>query len=136
MTDEPDAEFLYRAVDTQYAGPCDEYGEPTGYPGPIGVRILALEILKRTPCGAWIWDYEFSPDRRRFVNLQATKRYACPTKKEALESLAARRRRQAGIYEARAVTAREVARIAERMIKTGTEESFYGRDYNLGPSPQ
>ena len=65
-----------------------------------GVRIPYMyeyPVIKTTPCGAWI---ELALGERRFVNFQARKRYACPTKADAIESFRARKRRQMAILTA------------------------------------
>jgi hypothetical protein len=61
-------------------------------------------------------------DHSQFVLLTARKRYACPTEKEALESLVARRERQESIYLARASRARETIERAKSML--GLENSW------------
>ena len=86
-------EYLYRATTQRFAGcsisvgGCEDY-----YVTAPRVMIRAYLVLKRTPKGAWIkvggWPFE---DEKRFVLLTARKRFACPTKAEALESLVARK---------------------------------------------
>lgn len=62
------------------------------------IHCLSIPVLKETPKGVWI-GYHW--DDRRFVLRDARKRYACPTKLEALESFRQRKRRQYEIYRAR-----------------------------------
>jgi len=50
---------------------------------------------------------------KKFVLTGATKRFACPTKEEALKSFKARKRRQISILEAQAKHAREALHKAE-----------------------
>ena len=52
-------------------------------------------VVSVTPTGAWIDVF----GRKRFVKLNARKRYACPTEVEALESFRARKRRQIRILK-------------------------------------
>lgn len=59
-------------------------------------------VIKETPCGAWISHY----GGKKFVNLGAKKRYACPTEKEAFESFQARKRKQVGILTHRLAEAK------------------------------
>lgn len=122
MTDEPiePPEYWYRADDIQYAGPLNEYDEPTGSPGPVRVRVFEIRVHHHTRCGVVLCEY--SGLRRRFVNRSTNKRWACPTKEEALRSLIARRKRQAEIYEARAKQARRMLSIAEAMLRRGDED--------------
>lgn len=72
--------------------------EPTEYP-----------IIKDTPCGAWVDDY----GRKRWVNLEATKKFACRSKDEALASFIARKRRQIEILERQLADARRALKKAE-----------------------
>lgn len=52
-------------------------------------------VISATPTGVWIDVL----GRKRFVKLNARKRYACPTEAEALESFRARKRRQIRILK-------------------------------------
>lgn len=60
-------------------------------------RLMLVEttfvVLRYTPKGAWIDEY----GTPRFILTSARKRYACPTKEEALASYHARKRRQVEI---------------------------------------
>ena len=87
-------------------------------PSPIAdrthVRCLAIEVLKHTPKGVWLYD---ATQNRRFVLRAARKRWAAPTRREALESFIARKGRQIRILNAavdRAHRAREIAEAALR----------------------
>ncbi len=87
----------YRYDDTHYAPSLDESENPVGE-GQTRVHLYELTVKKITPKGVWVaWGF-CAP---RFILLTATKRYACPTKAEALESLRRRRERQRSIYMAR-----------------------------------
>lgn len=62
----------------------------------ITVRMDAFEVLRTTPKGVWLdvptaWHAD---ERRRFVRREARKRWACPTRAEAIESLRARNSRR------------------------------------------
>lgn len=59
-------------------------------------------VIKETKCGVWIDIY----GQKRFVNLEAKKKYACRTEEEALESYRARKRRQIKILEHRLAEAK------------------------------
>jgi len=78
------------------------------------VEYDTYEVVKETPCGYWIvheydiplYDYDikrryFLKDHTRWVHKHSRKRYAYPTKKEALNSLIIRRTRQVDILKAR-----------------------------------
>ena len=101
---------LYRYEDVMYAGPVDEYGDNSG-PGELRVELREYEVVKTTPKGAWI--RRSSIDSKRFVNLQARKKYACPTIEEAAESFRARKNAQIRINQARVVRAQRALHILD-----------------------
>jgi hypothetical protein len=74
-------------------------------------------ILSRTPRGTWIDVF----CRKRFVLDGARKRYACPTKEEALESYRARKEKQIGILEHQLARAR-----AALNLKADGEREYFG----------
>jgi acetolactate synthase regulatory subunit len=55
----------------------------------------------------------------RFVRFDARKRYACPTKREALVSFVARKNRQVSILSSQIERARKVRAVADCMIHKG-----------------
>ncbi|NTU49360.1 MAG: hypothetical protein HGA87_00435 [Desulfobulbaceae bacterium] len=65
------------------------------------VRLLLsrFSLVKETPCGYWVDPMVGSYARKkvRWVSKTARKRYAYPTKAEALDALIARKRRQKAI---------------------------------------
>ena len=58
--------------------------------GDVRIFEQVLKVLKETPKGVWLND----SGNRRFVLRDARKRFACPTRQEALESFIARKRLQ------------------------------------------
>jgi hypothetical protein len=56
------------------------------------------KVIKQTKCGAWI---EYDGYKKKFVNLEARKQWACATKEEALISFIARKRSQVSILRSR-----------------------------------
>lgn len=103
----------YRFEDRRYSI-SDEYGDHA-YTSHT-VALLVFPLIKYTPCGMWIanfwteypqqpmpWreDVDYCLPGKRFVNLQANKRFALPTIPLALESYRARKNREIHIYEAR-----------------------------------
>lgn len=54
------------------------------------VFMREYRVIKETPCGVWVQCW----DRTRFVNLKLFRKWAWPTKEEAMASLLARKRRQ------------------------------------------
>lgn len=91
-------EYWYRYDDVAYAAPVDEYGNPRGV-GRIEVRLSEFLVLKVTLHGVWL-DYITGTAKGRFVLRTANKRFACPTKEEALVSYIARKNRQIAILTA------------------------------------
>lgn len=64
----------------------------------VGVRIYLYEfnMIQETPKGYWIGYYN---KKEKWVSKTAKKRYAYPTKEEALASFKARKERQIEILE-------------------------------------
>jgi len=85
-------DVLYRYHDSVYAALLDEHDNPDG-PGRVVVSLETYKILRTTPKGVWVECF----GKDKFVLLAAQKRFACPTKKEALESLLARKKKQISI---------------------------------------
>ena len=112
------SKFWYRYVDWPTAAPLDEWGDPI-HSGGVHVHCKQYPVLKETPQGVWLQlsalyvNDELKKDRR-WVKRDARKRFACPTKEEALESFRARKRKQASIYRARANYADRALAKAER----------------------
>ena len=76
------------------------------------IAFTALLIVKRTPRGTWVMDW----GKRRFVLSDGRKRYAYPTKREALESFAHRKRKQLVILTAQIEEAGEASAVAEKLL--------------------
>ena len=74
-------------------------------------------ILKTTKHGAWIdvWGV------KKFVKLDARKRYACPTKEEALASFRARKQRQIKLLRAQLTKAETALNLSE-----AGQKCYYG----------
>jgi hypothetical protein len=95
--DETGKEFLYRYEDRRCSAGVDEFDNP--YPGyHLEFSCRKFEIIKRTPKGAWIRMFMEKP---KFILLTAHKRYACPTKLEAIQSCRARKNRYNSILQAK-----------------------------------
>jgi hypothetical protein len=97
-------QLFYRLEDVMWAAPLNEYDEPQGS-GRLEVVTRKFLVVKTTPCGVWL-------DIGRFVRLGTRKQYAHPTLEGATVSFIARKRRQQGIYEARASRAKEAIALA------------------------
>lgn len=112
--------FWYRYVDIQYAGydPWAEFEQPPSTLNDLKVELREYEVLKETPKGVWLYasrGYGFRSTT--FVRQEARKRFAAPTKDEALRDFIARKQAQVRIYSAR------LAR-AERAIELATKKTF------------
>lgn len=102
-------------------GYVDVYGDyvSTGTEGRARLRYFRVE--RETPKGVWLRQiygetYEpddfISSDRPRFVLRESNKRYACPTKEEALASFEARKRKHTHILATRIDLINESVRLA------------------------
>ena len=111
----------YRYQEQRYAAPLDEFDEPMGS-GSVQVLLHTFKEDKLTPKGVWLRQTfnatGWVSDKKRFVLRDARKRYACPTKKEALESLIARKTKQIKILHAHRRNAEEVHDMAVKMMES------------------
>jgi len=85
---------MYRYQDTCFY--TDEYTSQ------INIEVITFDVIKETPKGVWIggtWGYYPNYQRKKFVNLEARKKFACETKEEALISFIARKNAQIGILK-------------------------------------
>jgi hypothetical protein len=117
MTSEP--ELYYRFEDhLESSGGYDVTGEWEPGPSRTVIRLLSFPLIRRTPKGVWIRD---TGGGERFICHTWRKRYALPSIDEAKHSFIKRKERQAGIYEARARTAREALALAQANKFRGCE---------------
>jgi hypothetical protein len=114
-------EYLVRAEARRYSVIIDADADRFGVSGP-GLELFYFNILRLTPCGAWIdvWG------EARFVLLTANKKWACKTTDEALGSLAARKRRQVQILSRRLQEAKEDLALAEEATQPGSGMPAWG----------
>jgi hypothetical protein len=103
--------YFYRYVDVQYASLPDEYGERRGVGRPE-VELEQYQVVKVTRCGVRLCN-------GRFVNLSSRKRFACPTKADALVSFKARKQRQLSILLTQVSRVEEALAIANRIEAKG-----------------
>jgi hypothetical protein len=92
-----------------------------------------FSLVKETPCGYWIkkdnenWRELFSTfsSKQRWVSKTARKRFAYPTKEQALLSFIARKRRQIAITEWQLLTAESYLELAtEKAREEGYTVNF------------
>lgn len=92
--DETKPVYYYRYIE---AGSASSETEPMEWTS-VSLRLELLELVKKTPCGAWL-NYGYTGAKNKFVLDYATKKYAHPTKEKAYESFLARKRKQLRIYK-------------------------------------
>jgi hypothetical protein len=113
------SERWYRYEIVRYSNGVDEFDDPL--PGhSIAVQVRDFMVLRHTTKGVWIKTWAGD---ERFVLKNARKRYACPTKQEALDSFIARQRRRISILEAQAKDSRIGIRIAEGLAARLSEQT-------------
>ncbi len=100
----------YRYQERVFANFPDDF-ESSRWPSTVRLQLQEFEVAKVTPKGVRL-------ENGRFVLLEARKRFACPTKEEALKSYVARKRRQQGILNSQLYqVARGIALAEKEMIK-------------------
>ena len=98
----------------------DDIGE--GYGPRIRVRLYAFNVVRTTPKGYWISiPYSF---KLKWVSSEAKKRFAYPTKEEALQSFRARKRRQVAILSYQLERAKMALNVSEGDIDEGNLRSY------------
>ena len=107
---QPGDEIYYRYEDFRQAAPMDEYESPTGEGRP-DIQLFIFKVLRHTPKGVVI-DLDGGD---RFILSAARKRFACPTKEEAMESFLARKNKQLEILRSQINHVKHVIEIAEGM---------------------
>ena len=75
----------------------------------VEVRLREYGVIRPTPSGWWINDY----GRRRWVKSTGKKRFAHPTKEEALVAFRARKTRQIGLLKMQLGRAEAALRAAQ-----------------------
>jgi len=106
----PALDVLWRAEVHVYSICIDSEANRYGTSSPR-VDLMWFEVTKRTPKGAWI----NHSGAKKFVNLQARKRFATPSKEEALESLSCRLSRQITILQTQLARAQAAKSILDRV---------------------
>lgn len=108
-------EIWYRYEDVRYASSINEFGESTG-DSRADYHLREYEVLRHTPKGVWliakIGNWRCPPER--FVLKAARKRYACPTKEEAMVSFLARKERQLSILRHQAKHVKDVIKLVAK----------------------
>lgn len=101
-------DVLWRCEGKRYSVVIDPERELYGST-PLRVEMTWYVVTKRTPKGAWLGS--------TFVRLDARKRFACETEKEAIESYIARKRRQVNILSSQLEEAERGLAIAQASLE-------------------
>lgn len=130
-------EYWYRYDDACYAAPIDEFGDRFGN-SAVYVKLTKYPVIKHTAKGVWlsliyfnkdyynsVSDYIFRMNEKRFVLLNARKKFACPTIELAKESFIARKNRQISIHSAHVRT----AELAKKIVLRNNGEYITKEDY-------
>lgn len=92
---------LYRYEDHMYSEvSIDPEGSESYYSIGPKVELSTYEVVRETPCGYWIRSGNsgaFIHGPERWINKTTRKRYALPSKKEAMESFLHRKSKQISI---------------------------------------
>lgn len=108
-------EYFYRYHDVLCSSGSEEY---FNHGITVQLYLTRFPVVKRTPKGVWLCTRSLDDQPDKFILLSATKRWACPTKGEALESFKRRKQRQIAILSGQINRAKEALRIAnEEVIK-------------------
>lgn len=111
----------YRYEDVRYAPMVDEFENPTG-PGRSVIKMRSYKVEKITPKGVWV---NLGGGYLRFILASAKKRYACPTKEEALASFIARKECQVSILFHQLETAKHCLHLGRKMKETPLNKTEY-----------
>lgn len=92
-------ENYYRYQEFRYSHGVDQFDDPLpGY--DLKVELLTFDVLKKTSKGVWIGNLATGQfGSKKFILNSARKKYACPTKIDALASFLARKYRHRAILK-------------------------------------
>lgn len=91
-----EGEYFYRYYNQNCSNGVDQFDNP--YPGhTVTIGVLRFPVIRYTPKGVWLETF----NGNRFVLLTAYKKFACPTKEEALQSFISRKNREYTLYRNR-----------------------------------
>jgi len=98
-------DVLWRLDAKRYSIVIDADSDHYGVTDPQ-LEMWWYKVRKRTRCGAWIDD--------KFVKLTATKKWACATEADAIESFRRRKEVQISIYKNRLAAAKADLKLLEK----------------------
>ena len=109
-------EKFYRYEDQIYSYGDEEYGFFIGGPK---VKLREYKVIKHTLKGVWIWIYEPTQfnlcGKKRFILLNARKKFACPTKDAARKSFLRRKKKQLKILTKQIERCKQAIQIGENL---------------------
>jgi len=101
------------------SGDFDDHGDWNYLPPNITVSETQFNLIKETNCGYWI---QREMGDKKWVSKTSRKRYAYPSKEEALKGFVARKFRQISILTAQLGNAKSAMAIGENLLKGLGEE--------------
>jgi len=103
----PEKKYFYRFYDQRYAPPVDEFGDSYGR-GQLVIHPRKYRVLKRTEKSVFLQEVfgAFYGDKR-WMRLNARKRFAAETIEEALFHFMKRKEKQMKIYKSRMESTQE-----------------------------
>ena len=112
--------YAFRVIANSYASCVDPDGDV--WESRSQLEIVAFPVIKQTETGFRIWrGHNGRSNETRWVSHGWTKRWASLTPDGALRDFAARKKRQASIYDARAKVALREAAEAEALLTQDQE---------------
>ncbi len=101
------------------------YQDVLYYSNKVVIEELVFKLIKETNCGYWITDvWDHNNEYKRWMSKTARKRYACPTRDEALISFKARKRKQIKILEQQLNQAKIALNQTDKQSITATMNEF------------
>ena len=98
-------EYYYRAAHINYAPSLDQFDEPMGQ-GRVEVVVYHYAVAKHTPKGVRL-------ENGKFVSNTSRRRFANPTREEAIVSYLARKEAEISIYQARIKNIKRAMAVAD-----------------------
>jgi hypothetical protein len=102
----------YEQASLSYDG--DDYFRDTSYSNPK-IRLETFELVKETEKGYWI-TYSFFSNYKKWIPKESRKRFAYPTKEEALTNLIKRTEKRISLLERQLKSCKTVVMQAKDMV--------------------
>lgn len=95
----------------------------------VRVRERHFKMIKGTPCGYWIRLFHSSDDKK-WVSKTAKKRFAYPSREDAITSFKARKKRQVKILEEQLSRAKRALALSESLSTEKEKKDKFKKNYN------